>query len=537
MHQSFASAFLACEPQALPFLPLDFRDPEERRRAVAQASERGCAPEVVEALRRQHQRWGMSDAREANLQALAESGTAVVVTGQQVGLLLGPLYTFYKAATAVILARTLAQETGHTVVPLFWLQTEDHDLEEIRACSLPQTGGEPLRLEMPAPPPQEQARVSISQRQLGAPIADVMETLREELAGLPHADDVLALFAQHYQPDRSWGDAFAGVLAALFASDGLLLLDPRDPALARLARSVHWRAMEESEAIAAALTERADALQEAGFRVQVPIRSDCSLSFFHPDGPDGERFRIVPQADGVALAGHDGTSDWSTLKELLDRAPLQWSTSALLRPIWQDTLLPTAAYVGGPGELSYYAQLEPLYRWFQLPMPLIAPRGRFVVVDPKAQAVLEEWQLSADALQASELSLLERLREGNAPGPSADEVQARLLRPFSEALATLERELLQLDTDLKKPIDKTHRSVEGAIEKLAHKVKRVRLHHNQQLVQKLQTVRAWLFPLDQPQERVLSLPYFLARFGLARFKGALEDTYAPFSAAVKELRL
>jgi len=177
---------------------------------------------MLDVLREQQSALPASAARQASLDALAKGGVAVVATGQQVGLFLGPLYTFYKAASAVAVARALAAESGVGCVPLFWLQTEDHDFAEIRTCAVAGPDGKPVRLEL-AQDREADSRVSVAQRCLGPEIDAVLDQLGSLLDGQPGAEEVLAILRAQYRPGRSLAAAFAGVLATLFADEGLIL--------------------------------------------------------------------------------------------------------------------------------------------------------------------------------------------------------------------------------------------------------------------------------------------------------------------------
>ena len=215
----------------------------ERARQVA----RPLVPALATALETQNARYENSPARDAHLSAL-RNGAAAVVTGQQTGLFLGPLYTVYKAASTIRLARSLADRWGSPVVPVFWLQTEDHDVAEIAVYHVARAHDEPLtlRLDMPRDP------ISVAHRVLPASVTDVLAQLAGAVSRLPHGEEHVACLERHYQAGAGWGQAFAGVLATLFAEDGLVLVDPRDPALAALASPVHRRALIDAQPIARA---------------------------------------------------------------------------------------------------------------------------------------------------------------------------------------------------------------------------------------------------------------------------------------------
>lgn len=512
---------------AAPFYAGHFADADDRRRAVARAA-RPLAPAVAEALVAQNARFAPSAARDAHLAAL-RAGAAAVVTGQQVGLFLGPLFTVYKAASAIRVARALQDETGAPVVPIFWLQTEDHDLPEIAACHVPRAHGTGLALILAADAANRQ---SIAHRPLPEDLTAALASLGVEIGHLPHAAPHLERLTRHYQPGRTWGDAFAGVLAELFAPEGLVLLDPRDPCLAAAAAPLHRRALREFAPLAAALATRDQALADAGFAPPVHVRPGAPLAFFHPDGIDGPRYRLEPSGDGFALVGRNQRLSETALLAALDAEPLRFSSSALLRPLVQDALLPTAAYVGGPGEVAYFAQLAPLYEALDLAMPLVVPRARLSVVEPASARLLARLRLTAADARRPEDELLAAAGRGDGTG---DDLAARLLAPFAAALDAARAEIEPLGEGARAALAKTRQTVETAVHRLAAKVAQARHHADSELVEAVRRLQRQLFPGGIPQERVYGLPWFAARHGERPFLERVLDTIAPFDATPREL--
>ena len=511
-----------------------FASAADRRRAVERA-ERPLEAPVLAALAAQNARFAPSDARSAQLAALAE-GAAAVVTGQQVGLFLGPLYTVYKAATAIRAAQALATESGRPVVPVFWLQTEDHDLPEIASCAIPRAQQEPLTLRMACPP---ENRVSVAHVALPDEISACHATLEAELGKLPHARVHLERLARHYRPGAGYADAFAGLLAELFEPEGLILIDPRDPALAPATAAVHRRALDSAQALSQALLERSAALERAGFAAAVHVRADAPLSFFHPGGGQAPRHRLVRGEQGFAEVGGEGTHTRDGLLAALERDPLCFSTSALLRPIVQDTLLPTAVYVGGPGEIAYLAQLGPLYEAFGLQPPLVLPRARLRVVEAGTARLLERLGLdSARAEQGEDVLLAELARTGAAdPAPLTPEAFERTLADgFERVLAQAVGALPPLGDQLQAALEKTRANVRMAASKLAEKYAGVLARRDEGRVQELQRLRTLLQPGGVPQERFYGLPYFAARYGERAFLERVLSAIEPFDPTPRELR-
>ncbi|HVG59200.1 MAG TPA: bacillithiol biosynthesis cysteine-adding enzyme BshC [Hyalangium sp.] len=540
MTASFSSAWLQGDPRALSFLLDRFRHRASRVEAVTAASSRPLSSALHDVLVARNARLAPSPARERNLELLARPGTTVVVTGQQVGLFLGPLFTIYKTASAITAARALAEETGRPCVPVFWLQTEDHDLPEIDHCRTPRGTGEALRSALEIPDAAT-SRAPVAHRLLGENVTRALSALRTELGSHTAASEHLELLERAYRPEATLADAFAEVLSALFADEGLVFLDPRDARLARLAAPIHRRAIEEASSIASRLAERGNALTQAGFSEQVHIRPGSPLSFFSPDGIEGGRYRMDPAAPGTwSLVGHPEGASVTTAELLswLDREPLRFTTSALLRPLLQDTWLPTAAYVGGPGEIAYFAQLAPLYEHMGLPMPLIVPRARFRVLDDRARGLLDKLGLSPDDVSAPRDELLARLAarsagEGFEP-PEA--VEARLMGALAPELARLGERMATLDPSFAHAIERTEESVRGALSRLVAKYGRAVAQRDQVTVERVDRLRAYLVPEGAPQERIYGLPYYACRFGGRAFTRLVLEACEPFSGSLKDLR-
>jgi bacillithiol biosynthesis cysteine-adding enzyme BshC len=528
---SLFEAYVAGEAHA--FFPTSFLSASDRQKAVARAV-RPLAPDVLAGLEAQNARFGSSAARSAQLAQLAR-GAATVVTGQQVGLFLGPLYTVYKAASAIRVARALAAQSGEAVVPVFWLQTEDHDLVEIATCTLLCPDHDPLRLQLPA---ATDNRVSIAHLWLPEDITRCLSEVAAACEGLPQARDHLTQLTRHYRPGASWSGAFAGLLAELFEPEGLLLMDPRDAAFAREATVVHERAITGAKTIATALLAQSARLQAAGFTPTVHVRDAAPLSFYHPGRPDAPRHRL--QACGTEFVEIDSEARHSAeeLLATLAREPLCFSTSALLRPILQDALLPTAAYVGGPAEVAYFAQLPPLYAAFGLQMPLIVPRARVRVIEAASARLLKRLELVPDALAHSEEALLRELAQRDAQAgqqPDAGQFERKLVEGLERVLDSTLAEVAPQLPQLTASSAKTRAKLRLTAHKLGARYATLLAHADQQRIHDVRRLKRWLQPQDQPQERVYGLCYFAARYGARTFIENVLHSIEPFEPHVKDL--
>ena len=386
----------------------DFRSAEARRAAAdrAAAHERDRAT-LADVLLEQNERWGLGPKTRENIEALRERGTVAVVTGQQVGFLTGPLYTVYKTITALQLAEQLAEETGRTVVPVFWVEGEDHDFEEIAGVTV-LSRNEARKIRYAGPEmPHEGNLGAVGRLPLDGQAEAALGELDEALPPTEFKDALMARVRDAYAADVHLEDAFVRLLRDFFPEAGLVFLNPDDVRLKALTAPLFRREIEDGEA-AAARVERASEKLRGPFHAQVQARP---LNLFlldasgrHPIDLEGDgRFRLRNR-------GRSFTKD--ELLGRLDEAPEQFSPNVILRPLMQDLLLPTAAYVAGPGEVSYFAQYKGVYDWAGIPMPIIYPRASATLVESKVQKVLERYGLGVADFEEETDKVFRRLVVG-----------------------------------------------------------------------------------------------------------------------------
>lgn len=541
MGRAFSNSYLAGEPAAHAFFAPVFREPEGRIDRARNAAKRGVAPALVRALRDQQAEWGASVARQANLEALASGNAAVVVTGQQVGLFLGPLYAFYKAASAIAMARAIENESGVRCVPLFWLQSEDHDFEEIRSCKVAGTDGAPVVLSLPDEL-DGQGRASVAHRILPPDVTSILDDLSRHLPAGPAADETLTLLRKHYRPGAGMVASFAGAMASVFSDDGLLFLDPRDSRIAELATPIYRRCLDDCKTIEEMLRERSQALTAAGFAEQVAVREDGALVFLHRDAATGPRVRMLQTQKGSTgtawlLAGSQDTVSAAEVDRMLAREPLRFSTSALLRPIVQDTLLPTVGYVGGPGEINYFAQVQPLYAHFELEPPLLLPRARFRLLDVRTRRRLGQLGVAANDVCQSTDQLLSRVA---APSPATtspsrlrDTVERQILPAVDALVATVGAEA---DPSLQKLAKRTRQRVVYRLDRLLARYARVLAEKDTTTMQRLQRLQWTLCPDGVPQERSYSWPWLAGQLGISAARRLVLDHLAEHGPFVTDLQ-
>src|SRR6267378_4318124 len=335
--------------------------------------------EVASILRKQNIALGAGAEAASNLDRL-EKGAVAVVSGQQVGLFSGPAYAIYKALTAVQIAEELTRD-GIPAVPVFWMATEDHDLDEVRHTTwLDQ--GKLIRFELPAP--AESGR-PVGRIPLGAQIEPLAQEAAEMLAN-QGSDQLAQYLLESYRAEETYGSAFGKLFARLFAQHGLILMDPLDSGLHKVAAPLYQHALAERNALNEKLLQRGKDLDRAGFDAQVKVTSRSTLLFSLKDGS-----RQAITASSQEFQAGDKSWPREDLVHLTHREPENFSPNALLRPVVQDYLLPTVASIAGPTEIAYLAQAEVVYRQLLGRMPIVLPRAGFTLNDAKAGKLLRKY--------------------------------------------------------------------------------------------------------------------------------------------------
>lgn len=507
---------------ALRFFAHDFRDPGALHAAAGRAATLDRDRETLaDVLAEQNERWGNDgEAVRANVEALRDPASAAVVTGQQLGLFGGPLYTVYKAATAVQLARQMTEDTGRPVVPVFWLAGEDHDFEEVRATVV-LSGRDPAPVALPA----DDARTPVGRRVLGPEIDAALADLERALHPTSFTPDLLAALRRSYRPGATMRDAFASWMAHLFAGSGLVIISVDDARLKRLVAPVFRQEIERPEETLARLTEAGEALLGAGFHQQVtPLPGNLFL--MEPEG----RFTLDPDGDGFVLRGLGRRYAREDLLALLDAEPERFSPNVVLRPIVEDRLIPTAAYVAGPGEAAYYAQLRGVYDAFGVPMPAVYPRASVTLVEATVRRVLDRYDLALPDLAPgpSPEQALEALHRRLALALSAHDVEAAFadaLRQADEAVDALKPLAVAVDPTLERSAEATRAALRNALGRLETRVVRAEKRNHALVRERIAKAQAALYPTGTPQERALSVLSFLNTYGpalLAQWLSALD---------------
>ncbi len=495
-----------------------YSHPPIREGVLAAARASSLAPEtralVAEVLAEENRRYGLEPAAERNIERFRK-GAVAIVTGQQVGLFSGPSYTFYKALGALRLARELT-ESGIAAVPIFWMATEDHDLAEVNQCFWATRAGFE-RVELPFA--AESAGGPVGRIVLPEEVTAAVESVCAKLEG-PSTPSITAALENAYRPGETLGTAFGHLLARLLGSRGLILLDPLDARLHQLAKPLYLSAIDAKEDLDAALLDRAERLAEGGYHAQVRVTEESTLLFWEKDG---KRFPVESRGGKLRASEEEFTA--AEFRAAVERHPERASANVLLRPVVQDALLGTAAYIGGAAEIAYFGQAQAVYRRLGVPMPAILARPGFTIVERPLARLLLKYRLEmADVFQGRQhlRALMER-----------ESVPTDLLVDFADREAKL-KELL---AGLREPVTRLDATLAGAFEtaekkmlyqfgKLHEKAGRALGMRSGILDRHEQLLTDLLYPHHGLQERTLCFLPMLAGQGL----GLLEALEAEANA-------
>ncbi len=496
-----------------PFDPASY----QTAASVAQIAHR---KKLAEILRRQNLAFGADEAALSNIRLLAEDDTYAVVSGQQVGLFGGPAFTLYKAITAVKLAHSLT-EKGMRCVPVFWLATEDHDLEEVSRAAVLDEQYELVELGDTGIRPGE--RSSVGHVKFSEGIAATLEKLESSLPEGEPREKLMRDLRESYAPGATWGQAFGKLMARLFSRWGVILLDPLDEEIHQLAAPVFYRALSQAPALRKALLERSAELVRAGYHAQVHVAEDAVPIFITRDG---NRLPLRQRADGFVLDESAPVSA-AELKDLLSREPLSFSANALMRPVVQDTLLPTVAYVAGPSELAYFGQAQVLYQGLERPMPVVFPRAAFTLIDRRAQRLMEKYALKVEDVWEGTEHLSRKIAAAGFSDDGAEGWSERFdrnERDLWEILERMRREIQSLDPTLLDSLKHAEEKMKYQLEKLRGKISRAALQKSELLARHEESLERFLAPRKDLQEREVSGIYFLGRAGYELLDRLLEQT-------------
>jgi bacillithiol synthase len=461
----------------------------------------------------QAQRNAPAAARDAAAR-LADPSTRVIITGQQAGLFGGPLFTLLKAITTMKLAAQVSKDHRVPVVPVFWIDAEDHDWPEVSGCTVLDSELVPatVRLaDLPGAGAQPIARLTLNDA-----INSALDQLSAALPDTEFKPELITALRSAYAPGRSMATAFGVWMEHVLGPHGLVVYDSSDPAAKALARDVFVKELSQPGHTARVAATAGEALVAKGYHAQATL-ADGTVSVFHLNA---QRAPIRIDGDNAVVGEQTRAA-----QQLVDEArtqPEHFSPNVLLRPLVQDTVFPTICYVAGPNELAYLGQLKGIYAHFGVPMPLMYQRGTATLADSATLRFLSKYELPITALRAQDESALNQLLESQLP-PTVEQSLTAVASLIEERMAAVAAAVPQIDPTLEGAVKSTLGKLQHEVQTLHNKVIQAAKRRDDTLRRQFQRAQALTFPQGHPQEREVGFVWFLNRYGPALVDRLMEE--------------
>ena len=490
----------------------DFRDPSSYRNAAEQIDRKSYQREKLASIIRDAiHHLKPPEKTKDNLNKLGNPESLVVFAGQQVGMLLGPMYTVIKAITAYKLASKLESELNRPVVPCFWMATDDHDFDEVKDVRMLNRAGECMRISYePASLPD------------GAPMADVLldgkienllRQVEENLFETEFTGHIKNLLENSYISGRRLPEAFAALFNRLMEDFGIVPINPNYPGLKRIIAPVFRSEIENHPEIFERFEKRSLDIIKTGFHRQVHKTGDSLNLFINETG----RRNVIVENRRFRLDGHDDILTSEQILDMLDKTPEKFSPNVCLRPIAQCFAFPTVCQVVGPSEAAYFAQIQPLFDYLNVPWPVVKPRIFASIMEPHIKRIFKRLSLDFASLYDDTGYEISRVIKENFPPETqqkAESLRSEIEKPLLDLLKSLENS----DPESSQAIEHTRKKIDHELNRLSKKLFAAHKKRHETVKGQIYRAAKFLFPDGKFQERVLSPVYFANKFGPGVFK-------------------
>ena len=470
-------------------------------------------PKVAEIVVQQLQERGAPDAALNNAKKLLNSKSVAIATGQQAGLFGGPLFTILKALTVIKLSQQVSTDHDIPVVPIFWIDAEDHDLAEISSCQFIDAN---MNLRSVTLPFDYQSGTTAASIRLKTSISEVVDQLTAGLQPTEFTGEIQKALRATYAPGTRLVEAFARWLDTLLGKYGLVTYDASDSRTKDIAHPLFAQELETLGRTSQLAATAGSAMQAKGYSAQVSPALDTT-ALFHIDA---QRKPIRIGDSGFLIDGQPISAQH--MRTELDEKPEHFSPNVLLRPLTQDVLFPTIAYVAGPHELVYLGQLKDIYDSFNVPMPLIYPRASVTIVDSSTVKFLKRNNIDFVTLQAQDDVALNTLLAEQLPD-GINTAVTTLSQNIAEQLANIETTVPTIDPTLTGTVKSTQGRMDKELRNLKAKIIQAAKRRDETLRRQFSRARSHSFPGGSLQERSVGSIYFLNRYGEAFFDRLLEQ--------------
>lgn len=464
---------------------------------------------IVEILLHQNINESSSSITKENIHALNSLNTFAIITGQQLGLLTGPLYTIYKIITTIKLANKLNKKFPELkFVPIFWLEGDDHDFHEVNWIKILDNENNLTKISYDDGLDAETNRGPMGFYQFNLAIEQFLEKVSATLKETEFKSDVINLIKKYYFPGSTFKVGFVGLLKEFFDKYGLIIFDPQDAEVKKLLRTIFIKDIENFSFISEELISRSAKLEE-NYHAQVKIKP---INLFYLE--DGGRYLLEPSGDKIfRLKGKRKKFTYDELLKEIDILPEKFSPNVILRPICQDYLFPTAFYVAGPSEICYHSQIYPYYAVHNLTPPILFPRASATIIENKVQNILNKYKLSL----LDFFSNIEQLATAVADRSSeivVNDIFENVFSDIDKSIQYLNENITKIDSTLSDAIQNTKNKIQQSLNTLKEKSLAAQRRKNEIIYRQIHKTSNILFPDENLQEREINFIYFANKYSL-----------------------
>lgn len=452
-----------------------------------------------------------------NIDLLDKEKTIAVVTGQQLGILGGPLYTIFKTITALRLANQLSERYDEfKFVPVFWLEGDDHDFNEVRSINLFDNENQVINIGYKEEINDDDAKQSIGKINFDEALNEFFRKFEVSLRESDFKNELVTKLKECYQVGKSFKQSFRELLFWLFDEYGLMIFDPQDPKVKSLLKPIFKKEVNDFALHTQKLIQTSAKLEEL-YHAQVKVKP-VNL-FYHTD--DG-RYSVEPVEGIFKLRRKRKQFTNEEIITEIENSPEKFSPNVLLRPICQDFLFPTGFYIGGPSEIAYFAQVTPLYDFYKIVTPIIFPRSSATILEKNVSTGLDKYDLSMNDIFLG----LDELKGKVISSLSENNIESAFEEAVKEIELTFDKikeNLFAVDKTLVDSSSRYKDRIISSIAELRSKAIKAQETKHETTIRQLTRLSNLLYPLGNLQEREINFTYFYNKYGKDFIRKVYDD--------------
>ena len=508
-HQNLFLDYLYEYENVSDFYANDFKNKENYLKIFKNVAEsrQNISPDISALLTRQYSQLNASSLTQQNIKKFSDKKTLAIVTGQQLGIMGGPLYTFYKIITAIKLSRFLSERyDDYNFVPVFWLEADDHDFNEVRSVKIIDEKNSLVTIDYKEEIEEDDLKQSVGLINLDNSVSDFLEKISNSLKETEFKSPLFNHLKEFYKEGKSFKDAFRDLIFNYFDEYGLIIFDPQDDEVKKLLRPVFKKEIIDFRIHTEQLVHVSATLEEL-YHAQVKVKP-VNLFLRVDEG----RYSIEPVENEYRLRRKRKSFSREQLLELLENEPEKFSPNVLLRPICQDYLFPTAFYVAGPSEISYFAQIKPLYELYGIAQPIIYPRSSLTILENSIANSLEKYSVEINDIFIDVENVKKKIIN-SVEESSIDDMFDGIANQIETTFDQLKEKLIDLDKTIADSSNRYRDKILNTVSELKSKAEKAQQKKYEVTLRQIDRAAVHLFPNSNLQEREINFIYFANKYG------------------------